>query len=273
MLEVTQVSSFIRYNGRKGLMVLLMADNLFRKYLWLVSTLKAFGPISYDRINERWHRSILNPYGVDLPKKTFHNHLEAIQETFGLTVVCDRRNGYRYSISEESQNDQWMARLLDTLMIQTAIGEEPAMRDRIVDYDRKGESLLPSLVRYINQRAIIQFRVFISFAEEREQEESKDLEDIDIKYGNFCPLGIVQASAHWYVIGMFSREGKSWHKTLAAFRTENMYDVSIMEGREVSDYPEGFSVREYVQNIDPLAPEPFFTQTVLLYSDVKLSQH
>lgn len=114
-----------------------MANNLFKKYLWLINTIRTFGPISYEEINALWLRSQLNEYGEELPKKTFRNHLEAIQKTFNLEIVCERIGGYKYSIREDEQQDHWMSAFLNTLSIQTAIEEDSHMKDRIINYDVK----------------------------------------------------------------------------------------------------------------------------------------
>ena len=245
-----------------------MANTLLRRYFWLINTIRSFGPISYEQINEYWQRSRLNEYGEDLPKKTFRNHLEAIQEIFDLEIHCERKGGYKYSIVEEGQQDRWMSNFLDTLSIQTAIGEDPKMKDRIIDYDVKYNPVLPVMAQFIKLRAVIRFRVFISYEEERKDPSMSDYEDIDYSYRYYCPLGMLQVSDHWYAIGVFSNKSKLAGK-YGVFRIHDMTDIQAMIGEEMENYPENFSLKAFIQDFKPNLKDTFFNQDVLLFSDLQ----
>ena len=244
-----------------------MANNLFKKYLWLINTIRTFGPISYEEINELWIRSKLNEFGDDLPKKTFRNHLEAIRDTFDLEIVCERIGGYKYSILEDEQQDRWMSTFLNTLSVQTAIEEDPLMKDRIIDYDVKLNSLLPLMVQYIKHRMVIQFRIFIPLGEARNDPSMKDCEDIDIRFHYYCPLGLVQVAECWYIIGVFVNKNK-YAGHYGIFRINDMSEVSEMHGETATNYPEGFSLKKYIEDLDPNRFEYYFDQGTLLYSDL-----
>lgn len=244
-----------------------MADNLLRRYFWLIDTIRSYGPLTYEDINALWRRSYLNEYGLDLPKKTFHNHIEAIWLSLGVEIACNRKAGYRYYIKEEKKTDKWMTNLLDTLTIQASIGDGSGMKDRIVDYDVRYESKLPLLAQIINKRGVISFRIFISFEQERKDPKMADYSDIDYKYSHYCPLGLVQVMGNWYVIGIFCKEGNLYRKT-AAFRVTDITSIAILEGEVMPDYPEGFSVNDYIANLTIDWNEKFFTQTILLYGDL-----
>ena len=245
-----------------------MANNLFKRYFWLINTIRTFGPISYEQINEYWQRSCLNEYGGELPKKTFHNHLEAIQDTFDLEIRCERKGGYKYSIVEEEQQDRWMTNFLDTLSIQTAIGEDSSMKDRIIDYDIKYNPMLPVMAQYIKLRAVIQFRIFISFDEERKEPSMSDHKDIDLKYKYYCPLGMLHASKKWYIIDIFTEKSKLAGET-GIFRVQDMTDIREMVDEKMENYPKGFSLKQFVQNFKPNLSDKYFHQDILLYSDLE----
>ena len=245
-----------------------MANILLKRYFWLINTIRTFGPISYEQINRYWLRSCLNETGEDLPKKTFHNHLEAIQEILDLEIRCERKGGYKYSIVEEEQQDRWMTNFLDTLSIQTAIEEDPNMKDRIRDYDVKYDSKLPLLAQFIKLRTVIQFRVFISFEEERKDPSMSDYKDIDCKYRYYCPLGLLQASRQWYVIGIFTEKNRLSGK-IGIFRIQDMSDIQEMVGEKIDDYPQNFSLKQFVQDFKPNLADKYFHQDILLYSDLE----
>ena len=148
-----------------------MAGNKLNRYLWLINTIRTLGPISYDQINECWLRSNLNEFGDGLPKKTFRNHLEAIQEIFNLEIVCERIGGYKYSIREDEQQDHWMSAFLNTLSIQTAIEEDPHMKDRIIALVNQLIDLLKNFSSIDGIGSIVELlKSFLNIAAPAEQE-------------------------------------------------------------------------------------------------------
>ena len=73
-------------------------STLIRRYVWLISTIHDAGRISYKEIEEKWMRSSLNDQQIPFPLRTFHDHINAIQEVFDVNIVCDRSYGYKYYI-------------------------------------------------------------------------------------------------------------------------------------------------------------------------------
>ncbi|MDP4270037.1 MAG: WYL domain-containing protein, partial [Bacteroidota bacterium] len=65
-----------------------MANNLFRRYIWLIDTVNSYGPITYEEISAKWERCSFSG-GNKLPLRTLHNHREAIAENFGIDIVCN----------------------------------------------------------------------------------------------------------------------------------------------------------------------------------------
>ena len=79
-----------------------MAKYLTRRYIWLIDLIRSHpGGITFDEINRKWQKSIINDDGEPMPKRTFHAHLEAILEEFDIEITCDRSDGYRYKIEDE----------------------------------------------------------------------------------------------------------------------------------------------------------------------------
>ncbi len=74
-----------------------MAKDLFNRYIWLVDTIYQADGITFEEINEKWLRNSMSE-GLDLPLKTFHNHRKAIENTFDINILCDKRGGYKYYI-------------------------------------------------------------------------------------------------------------------------------------------------------------------------------
>ena len=110
-----------------------MAKNYFDRYIWLIDTINRHGHISFSDISYLWSRSPLNKLGENyLPERTFHNHRQAILDTFGIEIKCDRSMGYYIANDEDLEEDgirQWM---LSSLSLNNLMNESREMRDRIL---------------------------------------------------------------------------------------------------------------------------------------------
>lgn len=110
-----------------------MAKNYFERYIWLINTINRHGHISYNEISYLWSHSRLNKLGESyLPERTFHNHRQAILDTFGIEIKCDRSLGYYIANDEDMEEDgirQWM---LNFLSLNNMINECRDLRDRIL---------------------------------------------------------------------------------------------------------------------------------------------
>lgn len=74
------------------------------KYVWLIELLqKSANGLTFEEINEKWLRHRRNTKDENIPilKRTFHNHINAIREEYGIHIVCG--SGYRYYIEEHKK--------------------------------------------------------------------------------------------------------------------------------------------------------------------------
>ena len=110
-----------------------MAKNYFDRYVWLIDTINRHGHISKKDIDELWYRSPLNERrDKELPERTFHNHREAIFDTFGIEIKCDRSLGYYIANSDDLEGDGIRQWLLESLSMSNLLNESKDMRDRIL---------------------------------------------------------------------------------------------------------------------------------------------
>ncbi len=74
-----------------------MSKNYFRLYIWLIETISSREKITLKEIKYLWLKSSLNDDYCELSTRTFHNHVNAIFDVFGIEIKCDRRavNIYR----------------------------------------------------------------------------------------------------------------------------------------------------------------------------------
>ena len=110
----------------------VMAKNYFKRYVWLIDTIHRHGHISLQDISDKWEDSAINDEGEPLAERTFHNHRQAIEDTFGIEIKCDRSLGYYIANSEDLEADGIRQWLLESLSMNNFLNETKDMRDRIL---------------------------------------------------------------------------------------------------------------------------------------------
>lgn len=112
----------------------VMAKNYFKSYIWLMETLQSHGKLTLKELKSLWMRSSVNDEHKELAPRTLNNHINSINDIFGIEIVCDRRNGYTYQIKNEEviwSGDvrQWM---LEALSLNSLLNESAGLKDRII---------------------------------------------------------------------------------------------------------------------------------------------
>lgn len=77
-----------------------MAGNLYQRYGGGLDLVSKYNGITFDEISNRWQESTLNDSGEPLPKRTLHNHIEAIDQMFNMRIEYQRKGGYKYYITD-----------------------------------------------------------------------------------------------------------------------------------------------------------------------------
>ena len=111
----------------------MTTPTLFKEYIWLVNTIHQAKRITFDEINQKWLKTEMSG-GVELARSTFNRHKGAIEDIFGIIIMCDRSHGYKYYIGNEkvfSDNSvqNWM---LSTLSVNNVISESLSLHSRIL---------------------------------------------------------------------------------------------------------------------------------------------
>ena len=112
-----------------------MARNYFSRYIWLIDLIQRSGHITFEDIDRAWRRSSLNPKGDRLSERTFFNHKDAILQTFGIEIKCDRSLGYFLSNEEDMESDSLKKWMLQSLSLNNIMNEGADLRDRIICED------------------------------------------------------------------------------------------------------------------------------------------
>ena len=110
-----------------------MSKNQINKYVWLVETLYKAKKITLKEINRRWLDTDLSE-GLEIPRRTFHTWKNAVEDMFGLVIMCDKSDGDRYYIEnrEVLEDDSLQRWLLSTMSVNNTLLENKALSDRIL---------------------------------------------------------------------------------------------------------------------------------------------
>ena len=134
-----------------------MAKNYFNRYVWLIDTINRHGHISREEISRLWKRSSLNDTGEELYERTFHNHREAILDTFGIEIKCDRSLGYYIANSDDLEGDGIRQWLLESLSMNNLLNESSDMRDRILfEKIPSSQKWLPVIVNAMRDKKTVE---------------------------------------------------------------------------------------------------------------------
>lgn len=213
---------------------------LIRRYVWLVDTIRRAGSISLQDINRKWaNNTSLNVDNEDeIPERTFHRHREAIAELFDIEIRCNRYDGNKYYIDNESllEKPSFTTWLFNGLSIDNQIVENRRVAERIVFEDTPGGmEHMPVILDAMNRNR--KLKISYNSISHGYYEQKK-----------ICPYFIKQRLRRWYLIAPV--EGKAKPEVFALDRIDS---ISLVD--------EEF---EYDSSIDP---EHYFDEVVGIILD------
>ena len=205
-----------------------MAKNYFDRYVWLIGVIYRHKYISKRDIDQLWQRSPLNEKrDSELPERTFHNHREAIRDTFGIEIKCDRSLGYYIANSEDLEADGIRQWLLESLSMNNLLSESRDMRDRILfEKIPSSQRWLSVIVNAMRDGKVVEMS-YQSFGNEAPS---------SFKAKPYCLKLFRQ---RWYVLALSEGKDEPWIYAL----DERMKDVSPT--RESYKLPKKFNADRF----------------------------
>lgn len=205
-------------------------STLIRRYVWLVSTIHDAGRISYKEIEEKWMRSSLNDQRIPFPLRTFHDHINAIQEVFDVNIVCDRSYGYKYYIENAEDLElnavtRWM---LNNFSVSNALSGAKDIRDRIFIEDvPSAQRWLTSILAAIGGKQVIEM-AYRSF--QKGETSPRKL----------CPFFVKLYDRRWYV---YAREPEN--PKMKVYALDRITALKLTD--EVFDFEPTYQDRESIE--------------------------
>ena len=202
---------------------------LFKRYLWLVNTIKNAGHISMNDIDVKWSKSTLNEgKECSIPKKTFYRHKEEVEELFGIQIKY-RKTDKTYFIEDDLDTDKVKKWILNSFAVFNLLQEGYETKDLILfESIPSGTELLIPILNAIKTRHNIKI------------EYQKFVDNQPSSY-EISPLCLKVDKLRWYVLAV--KIGESIKKTYALDRIK-----SLSETDNSFIYPSDFQAEEYFHN-------------------------
>lgn len=122
-----------------------MANNLLGRYIWIIDTIRRYGVITREKLNDLWRLSPYSDGGAPLPRRTFYNYRNAIAELFNIEIRCNPST-YEYYIDSGDRRQEGLTDwLLNSAAMSNVLSSVSDVSDRIFLED------VPSARRYLSQ--------------------------------------------------------------------------------------------------------------------------
>ena len=216
-----------------------MVPELIGKYIFLVQLFVEAGErgLSWKEVSRRWE----SRYGEAYPRRSFLNHRAAVEEVFGLVIVCDRSTNLYKIDSAESAVDKRAAvdYLINTFTVNSllTLGQE-RLRGRVsVEDVPSGQKYLTVLMQAMLEGEVlrIRYRKYLS--------AQADLRTVR-------PYALREFAKRWYLVA-YSEEAAM----LRVYALDRLLSVECTGDK--FKMPAGFSVEEaFEASYGMYLPEP-----------------
>ena len=167
-------------------------DNRVKFYSWLIGLLDR-KRLTFEEIADEWKEARVNQDSDVLDKRTFHRYRENIQSQFGITVECDKSDGYRYYLKRDPiANDDVTEWMLSSLRL-ASLGDMLKFHNKVMlDTPPYNTEYLDDILAAIDKQYLLKFKYVSGFGAES---------DIVLQ-----PAFVRYFKQRWYVIGVKSEE-------------------------------------------------------------------
>ena len=170
-------------------------DNRVKFYSWLIGLLDR-KHLTFEEIANEWRDANANQDEDELDKRTFHRYRENIQSQFGITVECDKSDGYRYYLKRDPiANDDVTEWMLSSLRL-ASLGDMLKFHNKVMlDTPPYNTVYLDDILVAIDKQYLLKFKYVSGFGAES---------DIVLQ-----PAFVRYYKQRWYVVGVKKQRSAS----------------------------------------------------------------
>lgn len=189
---------------------------IFKRYIWLMSLLYDNRSLSYEEISQKWMHSSVNQDDdrKPLPKRTFHDHIDAIADIFGVNITNQGKGDYKYFIEnvDDLGKDVMRNWMLSNFSISNALSDSSDIRNRIFLQDiPSSKRWLSNIINAIREKAVIQIE-YHSFTAGK------------IRPRDICPFFVKLYDNRWYVYARTEED-----PTMKQYALDRMDCVTVLD--------------------------------------------
>ena len=206
-----------------------MSKNQINKYVWLVQTLYHAKKITLKEINRKWTETELSE-GEEIPRRTFHTWKNAVEDMFGLVIMCDKSDGDRYYIEnrEVLEGDGLQRWLLNSMSVSNTLLENKSLSDRILlENIPSGQDFLDTVMVAMKKSKVLE----ITYKGYWREHEST------FRVAPYCVKLFRQ---RWYLVGNSVYEGK-----IRIYSLDRVLEAQLTD--EPFSYPKDYSPEVYFE--------------------------
>ncbi len=207
-----------------------MSKNQINKYVWLVETLYRAKKITLKEINRKWTETELSE-GEEIPRRTFHTWKNAVEEMFGLVIMCDKSDGDRYYIEnrEVLEDDGLQRWLLSTMSVNNTLLENKALSDRILlESIPSGQDFLATVMEAMKKNRLLEI-TYKGYWSEHEHTFP------------VAPYCVKLFRQRWYLVGNSVYEDK-----IRIYALDRVLEANLSD--EAFKYPKEFNPEKYFRH-------------------------
>ena len=170
-------------------------DNRVKFYSWLIGLLDR-KHLTFEEIADEWKEARVNQNSDVLDKRTFHRYRENIQSQFGITVECNKSDGYRYYLKRDPiANDDVTEWMLSSLRL-ASLGDMLKFHNKVMlDTPPYNTEYLDDILAAIDKQYLLKFKYVSGFGAES---------DIVLQ-----PAFVRYFKQRWYVVGVKKQRSAS----------------------------------------------------------------
>ena len=174
-----------------------MPKNLFSRYIWIIDTIRRHGSITRDELNDLWCRSDVSD-GERLPRRTFYNYRNAIEDLFKINIECDPST-YEYYIDNggDKHDDSVTDWMLNSAAMSNVLTDARSVSHRVFLEDvPSSRQFLATVITAVKELKPLRF-TYSNYT------RSNPTPDVTVE-----PYFLKLFRQRWYVTGRNVREDK-----------------------------------------------------------------
>ena len=163
-------------------------DNRVKFYSWLIGLLDR-KHLTFEEIADEWKEARANQNNDVLDKRTFHRYRDNIQSQFGISVECDKSDGYRYYVKRDPVDDDDVTEWMLSSMRLASLGDMLKYHNKVMlDTPPYNTEYLDDILAAIDKHYLLKFKYVSGFGAESDMV--------------LAPAFVRYYKQRWYVVGV-----------------------------------------------------------------------